>query len=64
MFFPLALHSLDLISSTIGLFFVKTEDGDENDLEDALDVMKRGYSLALVIGITGFFFICFAFLRT
>ena len=26
MFFPLALHSLDLVSSTIGLFFVKTED--------------------------------------
>ena len=26
MFFPLALHSLDLISSTIGLYFVKTED--------------------------------------
>lgn len=24
MFFPLALHSLDLISSTIGLYFVKT----------------------------------------
>ena len=26
MFFPLALHSLDLVSSTIGLYFVKTED--------------------------------------
>ena len=28
MFFPLALHSLDLISSTIGLYFVKTEDSE------------------------------------
>ena len=28
MFFPLALHSLDLISSTIGLFFVQTEDNE------------------------------------
>ena len=26
MFFPLVLHSLDLFSSTIGLFFVKTKD--------------------------------------
>lgn len=26
MFFPLALHSLDLFSSTIGLYFVRTED--------------------------------------
>ena len=26
MFFPLALHSLDLFASTIGFFFVKTED--------------------------------------
>lgn len=26
MFFPLALHSLDLCSSTIGLYFVNTED--------------------------------------
>lgn len=26
MFFPLALHSLDLVSSTIGLYFVKTAD--------------------------------------
>lgn len=26
MFFPLALHSVDLISSTIGLYFVKTND--------------------------------------
>ena len=24
MFFPLALHSLDLVSSTIGLYFVQT----------------------------------------
>jgi Na+/H+-translocating membrane pyrophosphatase len=28
MFFPLALHSLDLISSTIGLYFVKTVDSE------------------------------------
>ena len=31
MFFPLALHSLDLFSSTIGLYFVKTEDNKGND---------------------------------
>ena len=30
MFFPLALHSLDLISSTIGLYFVETEDKCKN----------------------------------
>lgn len=30
MFFPLALHSLDLFSSTIGLYFVKTADHPGN----------------------------------
>ena len=72
MFFPLALHSLDLFSSTIGLYFVKTEDNkgklnrnlDVKKLEDALDVMKRGYMVALIFGISGFCAICFLFLRT
>lgn len=27
MFFPLAIHSLDMIASTIGTFFVKTKSG-------------------------------------
>ena len=37
---------------------------DETKLEDALDVMKRGYMVALIFGITGFCGICFLFLRT
>lgn len=65
MFFPLVLHSLDLFSSTVGLFFVRTKDNkDKKKLEDALDVMKRGYSIALVFGIGGFCFICYKFLNT
>ena len=37
---------------------------DERNLEDALDVMKRGYRIALIFGISGFGLICWIFLKT
>ena len=60
MLFPLALHCLDILSSTIGMLFVKTKPGlpefspTYGELEDALDIMKRGYRVAMVTGILGF----------
>jgi H(+)-translocating pyrophosphatase len=64
MLFPLTVHCLDIFASTIGMLFVKTKQGlpDYNphygDLEDPLDVMKKGYRIAMIIGVVGFLIIC------
>jgi len=66
--FPLCVHSLDLVVSTIGVFFVKTKPGlpslkpDYGVLEDPLDILKRGYYVSLLLAIVGLFFICKTFL--
>lgn len=66
--FPLLVHTLDLIVSTIGVFFVKTKPGlpslkpDYGQLEDPLDILKRGYYVSLGLAIVGLFYICKTFL--
>ena len=66
--FPLLVHSLDLLVSTIGVFFVKTKSGlpslkpGYGDLEDPLDILKRGYYVSLGLAVIGLFFICRTFL--
>lgn len=66
--FPLLVHTLDLMVSTIGIFFVKTKPGmpqlksDYGDLEDPLDILKRGYYVSLSLAILGLFYICKTFL--
>lgn len=66
--FPLIVHSLDLLVSTIAVFFVKTKPGvphytrDYGEIEDPLDVMKRGYYVSLILALVGLFFICNRFL--
>jgi len=66
--FPLLVHSLDLIVSTIGVFFVKTKPGnptlksDYGTPEDPLDILKRGYYVSLSLAIVGLFYICKTFL--
>lgn len=66
--FPLLVHSLDLIVSTISMFFVKTKPGHPSRdsqygaFEDPLDVLKRGYYLSLVLAMGGLFLICRNFL--
>lgn len=66
--FPLVVHSLDLIVSTIAVFFVKTKPGvphytrDYGEIEDPLDVMKRGYYVSLILALIGLLFICNYFL--
>ncbi len=66
--FPLVVHSLDLIVSTIAIFFVKTKPGvpnfkhDYGELEDPLNIMKRGYYVSLLRALFGFFYICRTFL--
>ena len=67
MLFPFALHCLDILASTIGLHFVRTKPGlpdydvDYGTIEDPLDIMKRGYRVAISIGIVGFI-VCSYFL--
>ena len=66
--FPLLVHSLDLLVSTIAVFFVSTKKGhpsrDSNygELEDPLNVLKRGYYVSLVLALLGLFWICRYFL--
>lgn len=61
--FPLLVHSVDLIASTISVFFVKTKRGLSQDLEDPLAIMKRGYYISISIAAAGFFVICYNFLN-
>ena len=66
--FPLLVHSLDLVVSTIGVFFVRTKPGlpalkpDYGYLEDPLDILKRGYYVSLTLAMIGLYFICKTFL--
>ena len=66
--FPLMVHSLDLTVSTIAVFFVRTKPGmpqykhDYGELEDPLNVLKRGYYVSLILALLGLFYICKTFL--
>ena len=66
--FPLMVHCLDLFVSTIAVFFVGTKKGhpssDANygELEDPLNVLKRGYYVSLILAVLGLFWICRNFL--
>lgn len=67
--FPLLVHSLDLTVSTIGVFFVKTKPGlpslraGYGEIEDPLDILKRGYYISLTLAVVGLYFICATFLN-
>ncbi len=62
--FPLAVHCMDIMVSTIGVFCAKTQEGvpeqkaDINNLEDPLTIMKKGYMVALALAAVGFFALC------
>ncbi len=64
----MVVHTLDLLVSTIGVFFVRTKQGlphyrhDYGELEDPLTVLKRGYYVSLGLAIVGLYFICWKFL--
>ena len=67
--FPLLVHSLDLVVSSIAMFFVKTKPGHPSrdasygPFENPLNVLKRGYYLSLALAMIGLFFICKYFLH-
>jgi inorganic pyrophosphatase len=63
--FPLVVHSLDLLVSTISVFFVRTKKGMPSysgEGEDPLVVLKRGYYVSLVLAVIGLYIICYTFL--
>jgi Na+/H+-translocating membrane pyrophosphatase len=68
MLFPLMVHSLDLIVSTIGVYFVATKPGHPQtdkgygEAEDPLKVLMRGYYVSLVLAMAGLFVVCRTFL--
>jgi Na+/H+-translocating membrane pyrophosphatase len=67
--FPLVVHSLDLLVSTISVYFVRTKPGlpqykhDYGELEDPLTVLKRGYHISLILATIGLYIICSIFLN-
>lgn len=69
MMFPLALHCLDIIASTVGMWFVQTKRGlpfhnaGYGEMEDSLDIMIRAFKYALLTGIIGFALISYLFLN-
>ena len=54
VFFPLVVHALDLVVSTVGVLSVT--DKGPSKLSDPLGVLKRGYLVALGCSVLGFFF--------
>eukprot|EP00392_Amoebophrya_sp_AT5.2_P015954 g16180.t1 len=58
--FPLAVHSMDIIISSVGVMLVRTRPGlpEGGKVEDALSIMKRAYLVTLLLGIFGFFILC------
>lgn len=69
MMFPLALHCLDIIASTVGMHFVKTKrglpfyDANYGEFEDSLEIMKRGFKYTVGAGIGGFMILCLVLLN-
>lgn len=54
IFFPLVIHSLDLVISSIGIFYTRAK----NSSEDPLEAMKRSYTLCLAIASIMFIITC------
>ena len=58
--FPLAVHAMDLIVSSIGIMLVKAN----SNTEDPMDVLKRGWLYSVALASVGFFAITRMLLHT
>jgi H+-translocating diphosphatase len=62
--FPLAVHCMDLLVSSIGTMMVKTEPGlgagvrNSEDFENPLGIMIRAYRITIGLAMVGFIFLC------
>lgn len=69
MAFPLGLHCLDILASTVGMAFVGTKpglpfyDASYGEMEDSLEVMKRGFKMSILTSVTGFLILARLFLN-
>ena len=67
--FPLIIHCLDIMVSIIGARFVRTKSGlpvggtDYQDVEDPLNVMKKGYKVTVLLGCIGIIASCYLLLN-
>jgi len=63
------VHSLDLLVSTIAVYFVYTKPGSPTqdkgygEPEDPLWILKRGYYVSLALAMVGLLIICRSFLN-
>ncbi|MBD3203591.1 sodium-translocating pyrophosphatase [Candidatus Woesearchaeota archaeon] len=58
VFFPLIMRAIGLISTIIGILFVKMKNGDE----DPMHALDRGYIVTDIVGALAFFYITKTFL--
>lgn len=63
--FPLVIHALDLVVSTIGVFSVMARSGagDHKTFGEPLSVLKGGYYIAMILAILGFAMSCYVLLN-
>ena len=54
IFFPLIVHSLDLVVSGLGIVLVHARDSND----DPIDAMKRSYAVSMVAAMLGFVATC------
>mmetsp|Transcript_19803 Transcript_19803/g.47260 ORF Transcript_19803/g.47260 Transcript_19803/m.47260 type:complete len:832 (+) Transcript_19803:42-2537(+) len=54
--FPLVIHTLDLVVSSIGILSISEKPGPAG--EDPYAVLKRGYNVALALSVVGFVTTC------
>lgn len=60
IFFPLVIHALDLVISSVGIMLTIPT----GDKEDPLDTMKRAYGVCMVLAAVGFMATCYFLLST
>ena len=62
--FPLGVHCMDMLVSSIGTLLVRTDPGipsrnsNNPDFENPLSIMIRAYKATLAMGLVGFFILC------
>ena len=60
IFFPLIVHSLDLLVSGLGILLVRARDSND----DPIDAMKRSYAVSMVAAMVGLVITCRVCLMT
>lgn len=62
IFFPLVVHSFDLIVSTIGVILVRA--AQDKDCEDPLAVMRKAYIVTAILALISYYGITSTMLHT